>query len=420
MGQEGGRDRPETREEQTMVGREDTFRSRAVAGPALSSGSEHPSRFVSSASSRRGDGVTDDDLFFQRLVESGPQTIVVLDRQASITYASQGVLPVLGYRPAELVGRSALKLVHPEDARVATVVSRFDQLVELPDLVSWSVYRVRHKCGTWRRIESLVKNCLDDPAIGGIVVSSRRVARQKHLQQRVRRYRQMLRDLTCELTLSEEHQRQCIAADLHDDLAQSLTLAKMKVDALRSAEPGDVAASLDAVSQLIGQAARTTRGLASSLSPPVPADQDLVAALLWLAEQMARDYGLIVQTKDDGRDKPLDGECRIVLFRAVRELLVNIAKHAGVHRATVTLGRTGNGVRITVTDDGNGFDVTQARSCPTSAGGFGLADLGRRLECLGGSLEVQSVPDEGTRVTLVAPLANGEPSPASSRQEDCR
>ena len=389
-----------------MVRREDTFRSRAVPGHELSSARERPSRFSPSASSRRGDGVADDDLFFQRLVEGGPQTIVVLDRQATITYASHGVLPVLGYRPEELAGRNALELVHPEDARVATVVSRFDQLVESPGLVSWSVYRVRHKCGTWRRIESLVKNCLDDPAIGGVVVSSRRVARQEPLHQRVLRYRQMLRDLTCELTLSEEHQRQCIAADLHDDLAQSLTLAKMKVDELRSDEPGDVAASLDAVSQLIGQAARTTRGLASSLSPPVLVGQDLAAALGWLAEQMTSDYGLIVRTEDDGRDKTLDGECRIVLFRAVRELLVNIARHSGVKHATVALATTDKAVRITVSDKGNGFDVAQTPSCPTSAGGFGLADLGRRLECLGGSLEVRSTPGEGTQATLVAPLGN--------------
>ena len=129
----------------------------------------------------------------------------------------------------------------------------------------------------------------------------------------------------------------------------------------------------------------------------------LVPALEWLGEEMNRLYRLDVTVIDDSNAKPLDERIRIVLFRAVRELLVNIAKHAGVHRAHVQIRRKGNQVTITVVDHGVGFDPKVVHD-PKKTRGFGLFNIRERLDYLGGRMEIQSTIGKKTTITLRMPV----------------
>jgi signal transduction histidine kinase len=116
-------------------------------------------------------------------------------------------------------------------------------------------------------------------------------------------------------------------------------------------------------------------------------------------------YGLVVSLTDDGRDKPTDLRVRISLFRAVRELLINVAKHATVGGASVELSRERDWLRIVVEDRGHGFDPTTG-----AKGGHGLFAIRERLRHLGGDIHVCSEPGHGTRVTLTAPIDSGDPT----------
>lgn len=219
--------------------------------------------------------------------------------------------------------------------------------------------------------------------------------------------RHRLRALASELTLAEQRERKRLAAELHDYLAQMLALGRMKVAQLKpplaSLAPG-LSQPVGEIDELFKKALTYTRSLMAKLSPPVLDELGLPAALNWLAEQMPL-HGLAVEVRLEHKQVPLPDEQAVLLFQSVRELLINVAKHAGTDRATVTLRIDAEAVlTIEVRDAGSGFDATNAE---TKAAGehFGLFSVRERMEAMGGSLHLQSSPGAGTTTTLTLPLA---------------
>ena len=144
------------------------------------------------------------------------------------------------------------------------------------------------------------------------------------------------------------------------------------------------------------------RSLTSQLSPPVLSDLGLIPALRWLADEMEGTYSLRVEVEDDGLPKSLTAGESVVLFRAVRELLINVAKHAGVQRTMVRALNINGHLVISVEDDGVGIADVQVAFAQVL--GFGLASVRERIAFVGGTLELHSAPGEGTLVVLDLPL----------------
>ncbi|MHC4293369.1 MAG: sensor histidine kinase, partial [Planctomycetota bacterium] len=96
----------------------------------------------------------------------------------------------------------------------------------------------------------------------------------------------------------------------------------------------------------------------------------------------------------------------IMLFQAVRELLVNVAKHAGANEVKVSIQKTADEIRIKVKDNGKGFDILREKPHNIASGGFGLFSIKERLGHMGGRFEIESKTGQGTSVTLAAPLIN--------------
>jgi signal transduction histidine kinase len=140
------------------------------------------------------------------------------------------------------------------------------------------------------------------------------------------------------------------------------------------------------------------------MSPPVLYELGFEAAVGWLAKQTRQRFGLDVEFSDDGKAKSLDIDVRVLLFQAVRELLVNVVKHARAGRAKVSVHRGRGRILVSVEDDGVGFDVSSIGVRDYSKGGFGLFNIRERLTHIGGGMEISSKPGRGTRVTLTAPI----------------
>jgi len=223
---------------------------------------------------------------------------------------------------------------------------------------------------------------------------------ERHLTERT----ELLRQLAVEATLAEERERQAIATDLHDGLGQLLYVARIRLGTLAKALPNvSVGAfSLADLDGILDEAIRQVRSLGSQLSPPVLKDLGLVPALEWLAEEIRRSYGLTVAVEDDGAPKPLTPVQSAILFRAVRELLINVAKHADSDFAMVRIGASDGWLRGSVEDRGIGMVDWQAK---IAAGkGFGLASLRERLRFLKGTMRINTLPGIGTTVTLEMPF----------------
>ena len=246
--------------------------------------------------------------------------------------------------------------------------------------------RVEERTGEWQAANARLQ---------GEVAERQRTEEQLHVYQRE------LRSLAAALVLAEERERRRIATGLHDHIGQSLALTQLRLGALRAAlSSAELVDEMDQVRQDVDHMLQDVRSLTFELSPPILYELGLVAAVEWLAEHFQKQHGLCVRVEDDGQPKPLEEEVRVLLFRAVRELLVNVVKHAGVSQARVILRRDGKGIGIVVEDAGVGFDRVES-SEPRK---FGLFSIRDRLDLLGGSFRVEAAPDQGARVELVAPL----------------
>ena len=157
--------------------------------------------------------------------------------------------------------------------------------------------------------------------------------------------------------------------------------------------------TLDAASKLIAEAIAETRTLSFELSPPVLYDLGIKAALSWLGEKLEQDTGLRIEIVDDGNATSLDEVTAPIVFRTVRELLLNVVKHAHSPTAKVSFHDGGDHLEIVVEDAGTGFDPAET----SSEAGFGLMSVREQIGRLGGAVEVTSSPREGTHVRVLVP-----------------
>ena len=222
-----------------------------------------------------------------------------------------------------------------------------------------------------------------------------------------------LRALSSALAVAETRERRSLAQDLHDDLGQMLALIKLKIASMEKLPvPDFMRSAMDDCSKAVDQANRKVRVMAFQLSPPMLDELGLPAALEWMADEMHKMYGLDVVAEDDGEPKPLDPDVSATLFRAIRELLINTAKHANVSQAIVSTELTKDQqLLVTVSDAGAGFDPNQALPA-NGQGGFGLLSVRERIQMMGGEVTVRSNPGDGTTVFIKVPLLEAKkPTP---------
>lgn len=216
---------------------------------------------------------------------------------------------------------------------------------------------------------------------------------------------EQLRVLASELTLAEQRERRRLARILHDNLQQLLAGANFLLTPLDRVEDPAVRQTAAEVREMIEQSMECSRSLTGELSPPVLEEGDLVSALDWLTRWMQDKHGLHVDLIADEVQPPQSQDIKILLFQGVRELLFNVAKHAGVKSASVTVQAIGDRIRVCVADEGGGFDPAANNPGDKLAGGFGLFSLRERLSLLGGAMEIASAPGRGSRLTLWTPEA---------------
>jgi signal transduction histidine kinase len=236
--------------------------------------------------------------------------------------------------------------------------------------------------------------------------ANKRLAERRQAEAKMITYQQQLRSLIAELSSTEEREKRRLAEDLHDSIAQHVAIAKLRADALcRSGVSASSVEELEKICSLLDAAIQQIRSLIFDLGSPVLYEFGLEAALESLAKKIQQQQGITVHFVDDKQPKPLKEDVAVCCFRSVQELLVNVVKHAQARNVRVAIGRDGGQVRITVADDGIGFTADQVFSQRNSGRGFGLLRIDERFRHLGGHIQVDSKPGQGTSVTMVSPLA---------------
>jgi PAS domain S-box-containing protein len=331
--------------------------------------------------------------------------MAIYNPDGRMAYVNPAGVKFWGYgRAEEMVGRPVLK---------------FWRSVEKASLVrealraggAWVGDAVaRRQDGTRRDIHlsvALIREASGRPV--GLVASCLDMTAHKRAETEAATHRQQLRRLAGEMSLAEERERRRIAGDLHDEVGQLLALAKLKMDLLNPevSAGGGSFAPLREVYELVSEAAGKLPSVVFDLNAPALYREGFETALGQLAAEMGERHGLRVAFSDDGRAAALDGDMRVFLFRAVRELLVNVAKHARADNVQVSVLSTAREVLVAVEDDGVGCDQARLTGRSTGRGGFGLGNIWERMTYFGGRVEVRSRSGQGTRIALVLPLADG-------------
>jgi signal transduction histidine kinase len=195
--------------------------------------------------------------------------------------------------------------------------------------------------------------------------------------------------------LLEEAERRHIAKELHDEVGQSLTALKLR---LQVAEPSEQVVQARG---LVDELLQRVSNLSLDLRPAMLDDLGLLPALVWLIERYTTQTSVQVEFAHDGLDGRVSPVVETAAFRIVQEGLTNVARHAGVPSVKVRVWRDGRALSVQVADAGKGFDVAAALAAGKSTG---LSGMRERAAALGGSLTVESTADGGTRVSAELPL----------------
>ncbi len=243
---------------------------------------------------------------------------------------------------------------------------------------------------------------------------SREVGERKRAEENLVQQQKNLRSLASQLTLAEERERRRIAVNLHDQIGQTLSLGNIKLEEAAQSLPAgseSLQRELLHIGDLMKQAISDTKSLIFKISSPILYELGFEAAVEWLVENIPKQHGIEASFISDDRPKPLGDDIKVLLFQAVSELMVNAVKHSRARNLKVCLRRDDGHLQVRVDDDGQGFEMERLKPSLGKYQGFGLFSIRERLEPFGGTLEVKSTPQRGTRVIVSVPIeaSPGEP-----------
>ena len=344
---------------------------------------------------------------FRRLAENAQDVIFRyrLIPTPGFEYVSPAATTVTGYTPEEHYADPDLgfKIVLPDDRPFLEALRRSPAAFDQPVVLRW-----RRKDGAriWAELRSVP---IHDAA--GDVVAIEGIARDVSERMRVAQLRQQLLN---QVLTTQEEERARIARELHDETGQSLASLVVGLSALENART--LRAAKTQAGELRGLASRAVsevRRLAWGLRPSVLDDLGLVAALERYAAEFTHSRGIRVDVRARNLDGRLPSPVETALYRLVQEALTNVTKHAEATAVTIALEGRPSCARVTVGDDGRGFDVETTLGRAGASEHFGLLGMRERAALLGGSVTIESAPRNGTTIIVDIPLPetlNGENS----------
>jgi PAS domain S-box-containing protein len=331
-------------------------------------------------------------------------------------HCNEAQLRILGYRSLD----EYLKDDPAEQFRFMEDWNTYMKLLQHHNKVVNLPVQLKRKDG---RIIWVLLNSTARPYHGKILVEGAMtdITEQKRTEERLRSAQKKLRAMASEIVLADERSRQHFATDLHDTVVQTLGAAKLRSEVLREYVSEEGIGFYTEMQKMILQSIAQARIIMMEMSPPVLYELGFIPALEWLSEHMEQQHGIVVKFESKIKAGPIAREIQVLLFQAVRELLMNIVKHAKAKNALVKASSVGEKVRIEVIDDGIGFDKRQAFRSDIHGGGFGLFSIRERLRHFGGHLLIRSKPGQGASLIVTAPRsANGLHDQSTLPQDSAR
>jgi signal transduction histidine kinase len=217
----------------------------------------------------------------------------------------------------------------------------------------------------------------------------------------IARAREELKELSARLVEAQENERRAISRELHDEVGQALSALLVELGNLSAAlldgPAQELRGHLDVIKKLAEDSVQVVRNMALLLRPSMLDDLGLVPALQWQAREVSKRTGMRVDVAADHVSDHLPEEHKTCVYRVVQEALHNCSKHASARVVRVTVEEERSKIRLTIQDDGQGFQ-------PESERGMGLLGMEERVTHLGGTFQVDSARGQGTLLSVELPL----------------
>jgi PAS domain S-box-containing protein len=324
-------------------------------------------------------------------------TGIFIHQDGKYMFVNDRFADIHGYQPEELLGQDPMTLIHPDEREgLKQVLSKRLKGESVPN--QYMVRRLRKDGETiWCEMMATRIEYARRPAVMGNVID---ITQRKQAEDQIRA-------LSHQLLQAQEMERQRLAYDLHDHLAQDLSALKIAFDTFCDHYQEISTGARQRMSELSKElhgVILAVRDLAYDLRPPGIDEAGLVDALDDYCEEYSSKSDLEVEFLPVGIDESeLDFDSKITLYRLIQEALSNVRKHADASHVSIRLVASFPNIILRIEDDGRGFDVAARLAAASYEKRMGLVGMKERVALLGGTMEIQSRPAEGTKIVVEVP-----------------
>jgi PAS domain S-box-containing protein len=334
---------------------------------------------------------------FRALLDVNPDTLILLAPDGVVIDTNHVAAHSLGLSPEEMIGTNVFD--HLPSDLAAERKYAFDKAIKNRR----SHHFFDRRGSLW--LENYIAPIMNSAGhVDQVAVISRDITTIKQHEEQLLAHQLQLRALSAKLSLIEEQERRKIADALHDSLGPNLALAKMRLGAIKTFDSAEQCKEniKETIAQL-SEAIHFTRNLTLDISPPVLDNLPFFNSLRWLAEHFLERNLISSEIIEQGQPEQLDKNSRILLFKVARESMINIVKHAKASQTKIVLQWADDHADLSISDNGVGFDVNNQQT-DSAKQSYGLFSITERMAYLGGSVEIVSVPAQGTSIRIKFPL----------------
>jgi len=334
---------------------------------------------------------------YRELFENAHDAIWLYDLEENIMAANKACATLTGYGVEELSDIKAGDLF--TEGCLESIKNLEDPLLKGEALGRLSEAKIVRKDGTEASVQLSTSPVFSSGRIIGFQHIARDITEQKRMQENLRFYLQ-------QVTRAQEEERKRISRELHDETTQDLVALSRQLDALGSSGKGlseDNRLRLEELWQKTNNIMQGVRRLSQDLRPAALDRLGLLSALEWLASDVAEYSGIEIKVNVVNTERRLPEEVELVLFRITQEALRNVWRHSQATKAEITVEFDESKTRVTVSDNGKGFNLPETIGDLARDGKLGLAGMQERARLLGGSLTVQSELGRGSTITVELP-----------------
>ncbi len=342
------------------------------------------------------------ELFYRNLISKSLDGIIMTNAEGVITYSGPSVTQVSGFKPEDLLGRNIFEFVHPDDKGEA--FEAFKSEVSGESTSRYLEFRILNVEGHWVWMSLRAHNLLNDPVFKSLVIYFSDITEQRKLSQQLIDQEIQKQKLLTEATITgQEKERQQIGKELHDNINQHLTTARLYLEVANEKATGEIQELIRLSLKNIGEMIKEIRTLSQSLVPPTLGDIGLVESIQELCDSLKRAHTFSIDfVSRHFEESAITEIMKLMLFRIIQEQVNNIIRHSHATEVHIKLQSDAESVILSIQDNGTGFDQEKTRK------GMGLNNIASRAALMGGRADIKAGPGEGCILTIELPITAGK------------